>query len=240
MLNNKTDVKIGSYTFQIDRGVPQHYVQIIENLTREEAEVTGVPGVHALAGPEMIWFYDDWSGGEGALVYDKNEPTVYDVGYSVNPRMTGSLTGRPNRTVETMTASDSTDPVMTCIGAGVLWVGGSRNIARTESGTLTAVSDAHTGFDTGLDLENSNYRVTAMVGDHDGMYFAAYKHGGSKRVIRKISRDLNDGTITDDTVIDEESGAPIVGMAIMGGQLYMWTGRKLLKVDITASFPTTH
>jgi hypothetical protein len=239
MLRNKADVRIGSHDFQIDQAVPNHYNEIIENLTREEAEVTGKPGVHAIAGPEMIWFYDDWSGGEGALVYNPDEPTVYDVGYSVNPRMAGSFTGRPNRTVATMTATDSTDAVMMCVGGGVLWIGGSREIVRTTAGSLSTVSDVDAGFDGGGDMANASYRITAMCGDHDGMYFAGYKNGGSKRVIRKLARDLDSGTITGSTVVAEADGAPIVGMAIMGGQLYLWTGRKLLKVDITASFPTT-
>lgn len=224
------DILLDDDEFIIDQSVPNHYSHNWFDLNDEKAEtpISGMPGKTKAFTDTLIWGYDDWGGGEGNRVYYGDQPDVYDWGSEVNPRIRGQLTGRPNRTRTTLATSDITKRPTMCIGDGGAWVGADDRVHWTTDGTTwTSPSVA----DTGLNTLDAGYAITAMAGDHEFMYYAAWTSDTSgTRVIMRIKADT-----TDDVGVilrsEQTSAPPYAGMCVQGGKLYAWTGRKLIEHD---------
>jgi len=229
--------------FLIDRSVDGHYVKRWYDVDDEEdPRITGDPGKVKRNPESLFWSYTDWAGGEGNRHYQTDQPDTYDVGYELNPRNRGQLQGRPNCRRATVSAKDVTDRPVMAIGQGAVWLGGGYDLAYSTTGPITWTEKAQSGTaasdKVGLRSLSANYRITAMVGDNDYIYYTAWHSGssGSRALLRAVRSDA----ALADTVEAQATGvAPYAGLAIMNGKLYAWTGRKLHEMDIDSSLITT-
>jgi hypothetical protein len=229
--------------FFIDRSVPQHYIKRWFDADEEtDPNVVGAPGKKKFNAESLFWTYDDWAGGEGNRNYYEEDYDKYDVAYELNPRIRGQLTGRPNRRRTTVGTKEISDrPAMT-VGAGAAWIGGGYELHYCTSDPTSWTSKATSGTAAsdfvGLRSLNTNYRITAICGHNDYVYYAAWNsaNSGERAVLRAVKSDA----ALADTVEQEATGvAPYAGLAIMNDKLYAWTGRKLFEMDTTASSITT-
>lgn len=198
-----------------------------------------------------MWAYDDWSGGEGNRNYYADDPTVYNVGYELNPRIRGQLTARPHRRYfGTCATNDTSKRPSITIGPGstvaadggagsgggagsAIWIGGGYRMSNSI-GSPTSWTDV-SAADVGLSALDAGYDITAMAGDHDYVYYAAWTSDASgTRVIMRMNKATHTGAI----VVAEETGTnPFGGMCFMHGKLYAWTGSKLYEYDIDNTIP---
>lgn len=235
MLDNNAAIKLGSDYFQIDRAVDNHYVHRFRDIKPSRLEITGMPGKSQLDGSSIMWTFDDWSGGEGNRIYYADQPTVYSVGYELNPRVKGQITGRPNRGRVTITANKTAQRPMMTMGDGAVWIGGGQVLAysRGAPATWTEKSAAEVGLNG-----HANYQMTALTGDHEWVYLSGYHSASSgTRLTLQVSRS---DTGSPNIVVAEATGkAPYADMAVLEGKLYAWTGRKLWEHDLDGTFPLT-
>lgn len=239
------DIKIGDHEFMLDGTVDEPYVKRWYDVDDEEdPRITGDPGKVKRNPESLFWTYTDWAGGEGYRNYDVAAPDSYNVAYELNPRIRGQLTGRPERNQITLSTKDVTDRPVLCIGGGgALWCGRGYELdyAQDDLTSWTGVVDSTTAADddVGLRSLNTNYRITAMAGDNDYIYYSAWNSANSGERVT-LRRGVGTGTALADTVQAESTGvAPFAGLAIMGGKLYAWTGRRLWEMDIDSSAITT-
>ena len=237
MLASGAHVKIGNDEFELDRSVEQHYVRRWYDMDdSEDPTIVGDTGKKKRNPESLFWTYTDWAGGEGNRVYNPDEPDRYDVAYELNPRLRGQLTGRPNRRRATVNAIDLRKrPVMT-VGAGAVWVGGGYQLHYSTSGPISWTSKAISGTAAndkcGLQSLSASYRITAMAGDNDYVYYSAWHSGssGSRVTLRAVQSD----SAVPEVVEAQATGkAPYAGLALMKGDLFAWTGRKLFQMEIS-------
>ena len=230
--------------FFVDRSIPEHYVhQWVDSNAEDDATLTGAPGKSKSFTNNLYWTYDDWAGGEGNRIYYPDDYDVYDVGYELNPRIRGQLTGRPNRLVTTVAAKDVTDRPFMTIGAGAVWLGGGYKINHSTAapGTWTEhTTSASAAADfVGLRSLSVNYRITAMCGDNDYVYYSAW-HSGSTGSRAFLRAKKTDAALADTVETQQATGiAPFAGLAMMHGKVYGWTGRKLFEYDPSTADITT-
>lgn len=225
------DVQLGDYPFRLALDQENPYVHYYVPVSAGRREVAGEPDKESLLSDEIVWSYTDWSGGEGARVWYPDDPTVYHYAEPLNPRIPGQLTGRPTRTQVSVTVTDATRRPAFALGQGRLWVGCHQTLRySTDQGATW--SDATNALNlAGL---GSAWKITAMVGDHSGVYIAATN--GSSRVLRKVYISVGSPTGVD-VVASHAASNPWVGLALMGGRLYGWTGRKLWEFDVASTLP---
>lgn len=242
MLSSGAHVKIGNDEFHLDRSVMDHYIRRWYDLDdQEDPRIAGDTGKQKRNAETLFWTYTDWAGGEGNRVYNPEEPDRYDVGYELNPRYRGQLTGRPNRRRTTLTAKEISDrPVMT-VGAGAVWVMGGYNIHYSTGDPTTWTEKANSataGVDyTGLRSLSTSYRITAAAGDNDYVYYSAWHSAsdGTRVTLRCVKSDA----AVPEVVEAQADGtapvykAPYAGLALMKGDLFAWTGRKLYQMEVS-------
>lgn len=236
-LSSEAHVKIGSNEYFIDRSVQDHYIKRWYDLDdQEDPNIAGAPGKRKRNPDTMFWGYDDWAGGEGNRVYNGEEPDTYEVGYELNPRISGQLTGRPNRRVTTVATKEVGDRPCMTVGAGAVWVAGGYQLHYSTSGPITwttKATSATAGSDyCGMRSLSTSYRVTAIAGDNDYVYYSAFHSGssGSRVTLRAVKSDA----AVPETVQAQSTGvAPFAGLALMKGDLYAWTGRRLFRLEIS-------
>ena len=230
--------------FFCDRSVENHYVHRWYDVDDEvDPNLTGAPGKKKFNAESLFWTYDDWAGGEGNRTYYEEDYDVYDYATELNPRIRGQLTGRPNRRRATVSTTDtSARPVMT-VGAAAVWLGGDYGLHYSTSDPTTWTSKATSGTaasdPVGLRSLSASYRITAMCGDNNYVYYSAWHSGssGSRALLRAVKSDA----ALADTVETQQTGvAPYAGLAMLNGKLYGWTGRKLFEMDVTSSLITTN
>lgn len=237
MLPSGAHVKIGDDEFLIDKDVQDHYIRRWYDLDdQEQDEITGEPGKKKRNPESLFWSYTDWAGGEGNRVYNPDEPDRYSIGYELNPRLRGQLTMRPRRRVTTVAAKEVSDrPVMT-VGNGAVWLGGGYGLHFSTSGPITWTSKATSATPAsdkvGLRSLSTSYRITAMAGDNDYVYYSAFHSGssGSRVTMRAI---MSDAALAEVVQAQATGVAPYAGLALMKGDLYAWTGRKLHVLEIS-------
>lgn len=231
MLSSGAHVLIDDDEFMIDESVPNHYEHGWRDLIPDQIDtgIIGAPGKKALLSDTLLWGYDDWGGGEGNRIYYEDEPDRYNWGVELNPRNRGQLTGRPARSVTTLTTADETQRCVSTIGDGALWMGADDSVHYTTDGTTwTSVS----ALDTGLSTWDADGVITAMAGDSEFAYFAGLETTGADRV--SIWRIGATAATDQGAQIDDSASigtAAIAGMAVQRGKLYAWTGRKLYQLD---------
>lgn len=226
MLAGGAHVKIGNYEYLLDESMDNHYVHRFESLFVPRVQIDGSPGKQQIRPEKLLWSMDDWSGGEGNQIFYFDEPSVYDFSDGLNGRIRGQLTGRPKRTVTSVSYTDQRDRPVLAVADGALWLCGSRTLAYTTDGiNWTSVSS---GLTAG--------RITAAAGDHEYLYYTAYDSAGSgTRYLKRVSRS---SAATD--VRPAATGvAPYAGLAVMNGRLYAWTGRRMFELDIFKTLPLT-
>lgn len=238
------DVKLGGYEFQIDRSVEtnftHHYRHSITDMQAPQTDISGEPGKHALDNDSLYWAFDDWAGGEGNRVYYQDDNDIYDVGYELNPRIRGQITGRPTRIRATTTARDIDKRTLMTLGQGAVWLAGGLNLAYTTNNPATWTDKATSGTAgvdyTGLRSLSTSYTITAIVGDNDYVYYSAWHSGssGSRVTLRAIKSDAAVPVTVDS---EATSKPPYAGLAISHSKLFGWTGRKLYEFDIDQSMP---
>lgn len=230
MLASRAHVKIGTYEYMLDEGVENHYDHRFEYGSPEEAEIAGDPGARTLRKNKLFWSITDWTGGEGNAVWYKDDPSTYDYGDTLNPRIPGQITGRPKRFSRTLAAGtdDGDRRVYLEAARGMVWLcGGERAYYSADFGNSWTLA---TG--TGL---TAGDKITATAGDETWLYVA---QGISTHLeVRRIKDDANiagtsDAVIVRRSAADGDNFNRYIGMTIMGGRLYGWTGGKLWEIDI--------
>lgn len=78
----------------LDESVEDHYVHSKEPIFAQRTDISGKPGRQNVRPDLLFWAQDDWSGGEGNMVFDPDMANVYHMG-SGNTRMEGRITGPP-------------------------------------------------------------------------------------------------------------------------------------------------
>lgn len=226
MLASGAHVKLGDHEFMVDESVDEHYVHHFQELGEAIGDVPGDPGKRQINPDKLVWTMTDWSGGEGNRIYYPDDPTVYEFSDGLNGRIAGQLTGRPARHVETVTWADQRDRPVLAVADGKLWLGGSENLYYTEDGdTVTSKTSG---------LAATDYRITAMIGDHEYIYYSAHHTAASGT--RKTRRASVSGA-AEDVEAEGTGRAPFAGMAFLQGRLYVWTGRRLFEWDAFESMP---
>lgn len=175
----------------------------------------------------LLWTMTDWIGGEGFRQWNPQAPEVYDFG-SGNPRIRGQYTGRPKRTNVTIACDDRQQRPVLAVADGRLWLGGGKTLKYSADWGATW-TDATGALNLG-----ANFRITAMVGYHDGIYVAAKDSLAGNHIIRRV---VVTGGIIGTDILASETGKPHVGLAILDGKIYAWTGRKLFEGDLNATMP---
>lgn len=223
------DVQLGTNKYVLDEpkdsGGYDHYYRPIadgeQKIYSAEDALSSVPDI-------LSWDITDWSGGEGARRWYSEDPTVYDYSTGLNGRIRGQITGRPLRGTVSVTVDDQRLRPYLAIGAGRLWIGSGLTL-RYSSDQGATWTDASTPLALA-----AGWKITGMVGNHEGIYVAA--KNSTNRILRKVA--FPSGTATGyDVVASAASTNPWVGLSIMGGRLYAWTGRKLFEMDIASTLP---
>lgn len=229
-------IKLDDDEFFIDRTEPDHYVHHWFSIEDEQSQpLIGDPGKRKFNSESMFWTQTDWAGGEGNRNYYEEDYDRYNVGYELNPRIRGQITGRPNRRQTTVATKEKSDRPFMAVGAGAVWLGGGYQLHYSTSGPITWTSKATSGTAgsdaCGLRSLSTSYRITAMVGDNDYMYYSAWHSGssGSRVTLRCLK---SDAAVAEVVQAQQTGVAPFAGLAILNGKLYGWTGRRLWQMDI--------
>jgi len=248
-------VKIGSYEFLLDETIDAgssvgtlyrpHYSLKYNSLFNQKVNIAGSPTKEGVRPERLLWFVDDWSGGENNRVWAQDDPLVYNYALGVNPRIRGQVTGRPTRTITAVgpttasTFGDVRDRPVMAVSQGQVWVLGSNAcMASTTTGTTWTRYDRTA---IGLGSTSTAFRITAAVGSQDALYYAAfYATTGSNTGHRVLKAKMASSTTAYDVMADASGKYPFAGLAWMQGQLYAWTGATLFKIDVTdPGFPAS-
>ena len=241
MLPSGGHVKIGEYEFLLDEQVPDHYAHDFEPAYVQKVEIAGAPGKASYKPERLMWSLDDWGAGEGGRIFTDEDPFLYEKSDGANGRIRGRITGRPDRSLVdgVLTTARVEDKPFLTTADGKLWYAGSYRIGFTDSGdswtVVNSTGTAGTDF-TQLQSKSTNYKITAVAGDHEWLYYTAW-HSASSGT-RILLRKQAENTVIAETVQSEVgSSAPFAGMALMNGRLYGWTGRRLWEFDVFQSLP---
>ncbi len=233
-------IKLGNDEFMLDRSVTDHYLHRFIPLQIDNNEITGQPDKLNLRPDSLFWSYDDWAGGEGDLIYHKEDYDRYDQAHELNPRIRGLLTGRPDRGRTTIATQNEGHKPMMAVSQGATWAGGAQNLSYSTNNPTTwtdkATSATPASDKVGLRSLSSSYKMTAMVGDNDYLYYTGWHSGssGTRVMLRAVK---SDSAVAETVETEATSKAPYADLAIQGGKLYCWTGRKLYEYDIDQSMP---
>lgn len=226
------DVQLGSNKFVLDMKEEKPYSFFLRQKQQSGDRQIFSPDDAKMASSDelLAWDITDWSGGEGARRWYKEDPTVYDYATGLNGRIRGQITTRPDRDSVSVSTDDQRKKCYLAAGAGRLWFAQGQTLRYSTDAGATWTNASST-----LNLA-ANYVVTAVAGDFEALYvFAATT---ANRIVRKISFPA--GVLTGaDVVAAHAATAPWIGATIMGGLLYGWTGRKLYEFDLTATLPLT-
>ncbi len=217
-------VKIGTYEYMVDESTDQPYLHEFNFPSPPEVEIQGDPGKKTIREKRLFWSQTDWVSGEGARYFDPDDNASYSYSSVCNTRIPGQFTGRPKR--EATTVSGSTDDAdqrpYLAVGGGSLWLIGGEKVMKLDAPDGTWTAQGSNGI-------NSGDKVTAATGDHSSVYYATTDASN-----HEILRYRDDGSAATQ-VIDRASGSRYVGLAVMNGRLYSWTGRKLHEYDIATA-----
>lgn len=233
-------IKIGSYEYLLEESMENHYNHRFEPNQLSSSQIVGDPTKYSPRPEKMYWEMTDWGGGEGNRIYYADDPLVYQKSDGLNGRIRGQLTGRPARARTTVTSEDQRKRGFLCVAQSSLWLAQARDTMNWSDDGVTWTGGTHgdvkTQANIGLNALSANYLMTAVAGDMDYLYYAAWHSGASgTRVVKRIQRS---GGST--TIVAEQTGAvAYAGLAVLGGMLYLWTGHKLYSLDPTASMPAT-
>jgi hypothetical protein len=211
MLATGAHVKIGTKEFRLAFGGQEAPYAYSLNPTGEEVS---------------FWLWDDWVGGEGNDAFDPNDPTVYDKGLT-NPRVPGTLTSPPARSsAATATLSPVPNTALHAIAGGRLYV-----ITEAVSSTATSYWYYTTDLATPDEKADSGWhsaidKITAVTSDGADIYLAGFDNATEDFEIRQI-RGVDASTSNIRNYTGTGNTSPIVGMGVLGNQLYYFNGNKL-------------
>lgn len=245
MLAGKTHVKIGTYEYHLAEDIEGHYLHRFDPDIPNEGPYIPGEGANKIAPSKagrLLWSMTDWSGGEGARVWDPQEPDVYNWSNAGNPRIPGQFTGRAVRALDStsLTANDQSKRPFLAIADNSLWYAGGRRIgyATDPTGSWTVVnSSAVAGSDyTGFESLNTSYYITAVCGTGKYLYYAGWNSDNSgERVL--LRRDATNAAVADTVWSETTSAPPFAGLAEANGNIYAWTGRRLYELNVSESVP---
>lgn len=218
------DIKLGDYSLMLDQSDGEGYSHYFVSEAVGRREIAGEIDGETAQEDHILFSYTDWSGGEGNRVWYPDEPTKFEFAEAMNPRIPGQLTGRPDRDSVSVTVTDAGERPYFTMGQGRLWVACDQTLRYSADQGATWTNQT-----TELGLA-AGFKVTALVGNHEGVYVAA--RSATNRILRKVV--VGTGS---DVVASHASTNPWVGLSIMGGKLYGWTGRKLFEFDIAETLP---
>jgi hypothetical protein len=226
VLKSGADVKIGEREFFLDNSVEEPYARVLESLYSDTQDITGMDA--KTANPNvLLWTYDDFAGGGENKFYSDTIPDTYWKG-NANSRQRGSITAPPDTSATTLTLTDSSPPRWFTVSVGGrIWAAAGRDLFYSTDGASWSQWNATALFPAG-------YVIDGMTDDGARPWVSA--SNGSARKTKRIN-----STTTEETAIsDFSSGEALFGMAMLEGQIYMWTGAKLYQYDSTLSLPLTN
>lgn len=212
-------IKLGDYVLELDESTADHYTRRWQTILADQQTIPGRPDKRNVRQEKLLWDFDDWVGGEGNRIYYPDDPTVYLRSDGANGRVRGQLTGRPTRASTTVAVSDKSQKCFLANAAGKVWVCGDVKVFYSSDGTsFTAHPQNAAPTITG--------KITAVAGGEDYLYVSTLSAG--TRYIYRIDTTNCVEVVT----AGEASSVQFMGMDLLNGRLYGWTGRKLFEYDI--------
>jgi hypothetical protein len=226
-LPSGADVKIGSYEFMLDQdndaGAYQH---AFETLGSDTQAIDGSPGKRTGNPSVLLWRVRDWSAGSGKKFYDVNDPGSYYDDVSSNPRIPGQVQSRPDVAAGTGLTATSIAAGNTrfAYGQGSLWLFANRQAWYSTDGLAWTAHPSNPIFP-------ASYNTYSAAGVRDEVWVCGWD--GTTRRILKVTQATTTQAVSDVT------GPRFLGMAELGGYIYGWTGRNLLRYSAQATLPIT-
>lgn len=194
-------------------------------------DIPGSPGDETLTPQVRKWRLTDWSGGEvGELnsFFDPQDPTAYDSGLC-NPRVPGQLSGPPTRTGSTPAASTSAPTFGPFLSSsqGYIVLTHYQKIQYSSNGTTWTTFGSGSGG-------GSRETTCPTCSDGKYVYFANSDtpHGIGTIEMRRVNID---NAQNDQIVLSGANARDTLGIAVLGANLYRWTGAKLREIDLTST-----
>ncbi len=226
-LASGSDVKIGSYEFDLEWSAEEPYAHNYESLYSEQQDIIGLDA--QTADPNvLLWSHDDFAGGGELKYYDPEQPDSYWYSNS-NPRVRGSITSPPDTggSTGTLTAGSATEWHTVQTG-GKFWAAANRELFYSSDG------ESWTSWGAPTALFGAGYTIHGMT--HDGYFPIVWADNGSTVSILKVT-----STTTSTAFVTAFSNSfRTYGGAMLEGKAYFWTGKQLLSFDTTASLPIVY
>lgn len=213
MLASGAHVDIGGYEFKIDKSVPDHYQHRYYDVMPEKLLIEGTLDKNSLLPDNLNWTMDDWAGGEGNVMFAREQYDRYFISGSLNPRIRGQLTGPPAVTEY----EDS-------------------SLLLTQAKLSVALNNLYAERSNYLGYRYSGSGVWAQLAEDttcDSTLAAVHwSHVTSAAGIRYMASDTG-RLVAGDTIVatassDEWTG-PAKGIAVLDGAAFIWDGNVLVQ-----------
>lgn len=245
-LASKAHVKIGPHELLLDETIDAgstvgslyrpHYRKIYNSLFNPKVNIAGSPTKEGVRPERLLWFVDDWSGGENNRTWEQNDPTVYNYSYGMNSRIRGQITGRPARLVSPVGANtdsngDVRDRPIFGVSQSYLWLLGSNAVvAYTNTASQWTLA---TTTQIGLSATSTDYRITAAAGNDNYMFYSAFFATTGTNTGSRILKGMVAGSNAVDVQATATGKYPYAGLCMLQGFLYAWTGGNLFRLDVS-------
>jgi hypothetical protein len=224
-LNSGADVSIGGKEFFLDNSVEEPYSHVLESLYSDTQKISGSDAV--TANPNvLLWTYDDFAGGAENKFYSEVIPDTYWYGNN-NPRVRGAITAPPDtaQATKTLTTTSTTKWLFTVVAQKV-WAAAGRDLFYSTDGASWTQWNSTSLF-------GASYLIDGLT--HDGAHPWVTATDGTTRKVKKVTSTTTETT----AVADRTTSEPCFGLAMLEGNVYLWTGASLYSYDTTASLPIT-
>lgn len=226
MLPSGADVSLNGIEYDIDWSAEEAYAQNFESLYSDTQKIIGLDA--ETANPNvLLWSHDDFAGGGENKYYNEDLSDSYWYSNS-NPRVRGSITSPPDQSgsTVTLTTGSQTEAFFVQTG-GKVWLGTGRDLYYSTDGMAWSQWNSTSLFGAG-------YTIHGMT--HDGYFPWVSADNGTTMKITKVTSTTTSTT----AVSDITTSARTYGMAMLEGDIYLWTGKQLWKFDSTATLPLTY
>jgi len=238
MLPSGADVKIGAMEFMLDRADDstgtsisriKSYHHEFQSLYPQTQRIAGGGNRSTANSSMLLWRQNDWSGGNGTKFYDTSLASSYYNDTDTDGRVPGILQARPPKYTDSGSPTATVDAAKVTMAwsAGYIWLLAGRQIYYSSDG---AAWTAHTSNPQGA----AGSEISAAVGLRDELWFSMDNAAATARITYRIA-----GITATTTAVTSVTGPRFLGMAELGGFVYGWTGRNLLRYNPQVTLPIT-